>query len=402
MKNYAIISEFNPFHKGHQYLTEQCRQSGATHITAIMSGNYVQRGDVAILPKHIRTKMALECGVDLVLELPLPYAVSNAQVFARGGVQTAYLSGCVDKLAFGSECGNIKSLEDISRLTTDESFQLAFKKEIAKGVSYPTALTNTASILGNNNLAEIISSPNNVLGIEYVKAINEIKDKTSDCKITPVTFQRIGDSHNSQAISSTFASASNIRKLIKNGEAFIEYLPNKSYDLLQQAIINNEIACLENNHRGIISILRKMSIDDFKSIADISEGLEHRIYNAVQKATSVEDILEMTCSKRYTYARIRRLLISSILGITYNYPTTPPQYIRILGFNNKGAEILKVMKKTAKVPIITKITNLPQELSEHGKKMLEIEIKSSDIYYTFTNKVQPCGIEYKSGVVVIK
>lgn len=400
MKNYAIISEFNPFHKGHQYLTEQCRKNGATHITAIMSGNYVQRGDVAILPKNLRTKMALECGVDLVLELPLPYAVSNAQFFAHGGVQTAHLSGCVDFLAFGSEIGNIGQLEEISRLTTSNNFKEVFKSEIAKGVSYPVALTNTAIILGNGTPGETISSPNNILGIEYIKAIDEIKRKSAGCKLIPITFQRKGDSHNSQCISSDFASASNIRRLINNGEDFVEYLPRKSYEILQKAIKNNETAFLDNNWRGILSILRNLSIDDFKNIADISEGLEYRLYNAVQNATNFDEIIEITKSKRYTHARIRRLIISSLLGITKELPLEPPQYIRILGFNNKGTEILKIMKKTATIPIIAKISNLPKELSDIGKKMLDLEIKSSDIYYTFTNKVMPCGTEYKNGIVV--
>lgn len=402
LNNYGIISEFNPFHKGHQYLTQQCRKQGATHITAIMSGNYVQRGDVAILPKNIRTKMALECGVDLVLELPTPYAVSNAQNFARGGVQIAYLSGCIDYLAFGSECGDIKKLKSVSELSTSETFKEYFKAEISKGISYPNALSNTALALGDDTFQKIIASPNNVLGIEYIKALNEIMKNNPDCKIEPSTITRQGDSHNSKFISSQFASASNIRKLIQQNNNCMEFLPDKSYDTLQEAIVNNDIALLTNNQRGVLTMLRNFSVEYFRNIADISEGLEYKLYNAVQNASTIDEVIEMTKSKRYTHARIRRLILSSFLGIKKEFTTKSPGYIRILGFNKKGTEILTKMKKTAKVPIITKISNLPNQLSEFDREMINFEIKSSDIYYTFTNAVKPCGMEYKNGIVVIK
>lgn len=396
MNNYAIISEFNPFHKGHKYLIDKCRQNDATHITAIMSGNYVQRGDIAVIPKHIRTAMALKNGVDLVIELPLPYAVANAQVFARGGVFIAHAMGCVNHLAFGSECGNVDLLKKACNISTSPVFEELFKAEISKGVSYPVALTNTVKNMGSD-LHKIISSPNNVLGIEYIKALNELN---SD--IQPVTFKREGDAHNSTEITSEFASASNIRKLILNNSDFNRYIPENCREIFDTAITSGSITQLNNNMRGLILKLRQMTVDEISDIADINEGLENRLYNAVCTSIDIDEIIEKVKTKRYTHARIRRLIISCLLGITKNYTTKPPEYIRVLGFNKKGTEILNATKRYSSLPVVTKLTNLPQDITSSAKKMIDLEIKSTDIYNTFSEKIKPCGEEYRNGIVIIK
>ena len=395
MKNYAIISEFNPFHKGHQYLIEQCRQHGATHITAIMSGNFVQRGDVAIVDKHTRTEMALKGGVDLVLELPLPYALSNAQNFARGGVRIADSMGCCDSLVFGSECGNIDILKHIADVLQNSEFSFYFRQETEKGISYPNAVKNTVRTF-DSDYGNILDFPNNVLGIEYIKALNELHSA-----VIPVTFKRIGDSHNSKEISSEFSSATNIRKLILKQQNIKNYLPETSYRILCRAIQAGQVADINNNIRSILYQLRTMSIKDFSDIADINEGLEYKIRTAVRQAVTFEEIIEKAKSKRYTYARLRRILWSAFLGITKDFSFAPP-YIRILGFNTNGTEILKKMKKTASLPIVTKITNLPDECSVFAQSLLSLESHSTDIYYTFTQNVRRCGMEFINGIVVQK
>lgn len=396
MNNYAIISEFNPFHKGHKFLIDSCRENGATHITAIMSGNYVQRGDVAIISKKLRTEMALKNGVDLVIELPIPYAVSNAQVFARGGVNIADSMGCVNRLAFASECGEVELLKKAVDVSTSEYFSEIFKSEIAKGISYPNALTNALEHTCSK-LSNVVSSPNNVLGIEYIKALKEINSQ-----IEPFTIKRKGDSHNSAEITSELASASNIRKLLVKNEDTSDYIPDNCCDILNQSIANGELAYLEENMRGIMLKLRNMSIADISEIADVSEGLENRLYNAIKNSDSIEKIIESTKSKRYTYARIRRLIISCLLDIKGDYTKIPPSYIRVLGFNKKGAEILGCMKNTARLPVLTKLTNLPESIDDKAKEILELEIRSTDIYYTFTKNIKPCGMEYKNGIVIMK
>ncbi len=396
MNNYAIISEFNPFHKGHKFLIDSCRENGATHITAIMSGNFVQRGDVAILSKKHRTEMALKNGVDLVVELPLPFAVSNAQTFARGGVSIADSMGCVKHLAFASECGEIEALKEIASITASPEFESYFKNEISKGVSYPTALSNAVGNL-EINLKDIISSPNNVLGIEYIKALNEINSK-----ITPFTIKRKGDSHNSTEIFSEFASASNIRKLLVSKTDVANYIPENCTEILENAVNNGELATLDENMRGVILKLRNMTASDIAKITDVNEGLEHRLYNAINNSCSIDEIIENTKSKRYTYARIRRLIISCLLDITKDFTEQKPDYIRVLGFTKNGAEILNTMKKASTVPIVTKLTNLPDDTSIYAKRLLELEVKSTDLYYTFTKALNICGMEYKNGLVVVK
>ena len=395
MKNYAIISEFNPFHNGHAYLVEKCREHGATHITAVMSGNFVQRGEPAIFPKHIRTLTALKNGVDLVIELHLPFAVSNAQQFAENGTSVADAMNCVDCIAFGSECGDITSLNELSSLIISENFQKKLKEQISTGISYPSALTNTMKII-NPSLAPLMSEPNNILGIEYIKAVYKLGSP-----IKPVTFKRIGDSYNDTSASSEFASAASIRRLIYENKSFKKYVPENSVDILLSEIEKGNIASLSENERGFILKLRQMSANDIAAIADVNEGLENRIKTAVMNSTSLEKIIERTKSKRYTYARIRRILLACLLNIKKSYLTEKAPYIRVLGFNSRGAEILSCVKQKSVVPLITKIRKA-ESLSPAEKAFLALEINAGDIYYTFTKNIKPCGEEYRNGIVIIK
>lgn len=399
MENYAIISEFNPFHKGHKYIIDKCRENGASHITVIMSGNFVQRGDVAVFSKYVRTRSALLSGADLVLELPLPYAMSNAQTFARGGVGIADGMGCVSKLAFGSEYGNTEALENIAKILTDENFNEIFKKEISMGVSYPKALANSMLKYRTDTSTvniEVISSPNNVLGIEYIKALKEINSN-----IEPFAIKRNGDEHNSKYITSQFASATNIRELIYSQKAFADYVPMECIDLYGNEISKGNIARVDNNIRGLLFKIRTMSAEEIRKIADVSEGLENRIINSSNTAKSFLDFANTIKSKRYTHARIRRILLSCLLDLTKEYTMQSVPYIRILGFNERGKEVLSAMKKSARLPIVTKLTKLPNHLSIEAKKMLNLEVKSTDIYNLFTDEINPCNEEYTQGICIL-
>ncbi|MEE0061082.1 MAG: nucleotidyltransferase family protein, partial [Acutalibacteraceae bacterium] len=304
--------------------------------------------------------------------------------------------GCVNHLAFASECGDIKVLNEIAKVTASTEFKSYFKNEISTGISYPTALSNT---MGNFecSLKDTISSPNNVLGIEYIKALNEINSS-----IIPFTILRKGDAHNSTDICSEFASASNIRRILVAKTDVTNYIPENCIDILKNAVNNGQLATLDNNMRGVLLKLRNMIASDIAKIADVNEGLEHRLHNAINTSCSVDEIIENTKTKRYTYARIRRLIISCLLDITKEFTEQRPDYIRVLGFTKKGAEVLNTMKHTSSVPIVTKLTNLPEGISDNAKRMLELEIKSTDLYYTFTNSLNMCGMEYKNGLVIIK
>lgn len=396
MKSYGIISEFNPFHNGHQLLVNKCREAGAAYITAVMSGNFVQRGDIAIASKHIRTKMALQCGVDLVIELPLPYANANAQVFARGGVHLANQTGCIDTLAFGSECGDIAKLKRAANILTSAEFNSRLRLEMAKGISYPAALSRATEAL-DNTLLETVSTPNNVLAIEYIKAAAEQK-----ADIDFYTVKRRGDSHNSTRISSSLASASNIRQLISNNSEIVKYIPEIACKTLKDAIVLGETAELKNNERAILTKLRSMSRQQLAQLADITEGLENRLYSAIQTSKSVDEVINSVKTKRYTRSRIRRLIISALLDIDKSYTESLPQYIRVLGFNENGAKLLGKIKKSSQLPIVTKLTNSISSLTPSAQRMLMLEIKSTDIYNTFTEKIKPCGTEYTDGLVIMK
>lgn len=393
MKNYAIISEFNPFHSGHKYLIEQCKNMGATHITAIMSGNFVQRGDFAIFPKHIRTKLALLCGVDLVIELPLPFALANAQTFARGGVQIANSMGCVSHLAFGSECGNVEILKNITEIFESKYFKEIFKSEFSKGISYPDALGKAIKKYSDNEIYyNTMSSPNNILGIEYIKALNGINSE-----IRPTTIKRIGDGYNSDKITSKFTNATNIRNLIYNKKDFTKYIPDECTELFAKAI--NNTATIENNIRGLFLQLRNISIQELSEIADIKEGLENKIFKSIHNSTNLNELISNIKSKRYTHARIMRIIISCLLNVKKEYTQQEVPYIRILGFNKRGTEILSQLKKTAKLPIVTKITKTPENFSEYANSLLNLEIHSTDIYNLFTSQIFPCGEEYRNGII---
>ena len=302
---------------------------------------------------------------------------------------------CVDCIAFGSECGDITSLNELSSLIISENFQKKLKEQISTGISYPSALTNTMKII-NPSLVPLMSEPNNILGIEYIKAVYKLGSP-----IKPVTFKRIGDSYNDTSASSEFASAASIRRLIYENKSFKKYVPENSVDILLSEIEKGNIASLSENERGFILKLRQMSANDIAAIADVNEGLENRIKTAVMNSTSLEKIIERTKSKRYTYARIRRILLACLLNIKKSYLTEKAPYIRVLGFNSRGAEILSCVKQKSVVPLITKIRKA-ESLSPAEKAFLALEINAGDIYYTFTKNIKPCGEEYRNGIVIIK
>ena len=393
----GIVSEFNPFHYGHQYLIRKTREQYGenTGIVCVMSGDFVQRGEAACFSKYARAEAACRSGADLVLELPLPWCCSSAEAFASGALGILNGLGAVSAISFGSECGDITSLNELSSLIISENFQKKLKEQISTGISYPSALTNTMKII-NPSLVPLMSEPNNILGIEYIKAVYKLGSP-----IKPVTFKRIGDSYNDTSASSEFASAASIRRLIYENKSFKKYVPENSVDILLSEIEKGNIASLSENERGFILKLRQMSANDIAAIADVNEGLENRIKTAVMNSTSLEKIIERTKSKRYTYARIRRILLACLLNIKKSYLTEKAPYIRVLGFNSRGAEILSCVKQKSVVPLITKIRKA-ESLSPAEKAFLALEINAGDIYYTFTKNIKPCGEEYRNGIVIIK
>ena len=364
----GVIAEYNPFHHGHSYhLQESIKQAETDYTVAVISGNFVQRGNPSVINKWQKTKMALQSGIDLVIELPTIYSVSSAENFAHGAVQILESLKIVNTLSFGTETDDLAGLNNIANLLTNEpkEYTTILHEELKKGNSFPKARqTAVLKILNDNRrYTGLLTSPNNILAIEYLRHTS----------LPAKAVRRIGKGHDTN---DELYSASAIRKKLNQGE----------------------ICTIKNCEKAILARLRAMSSEDFAQIEDVNEGLENRIYNAVRQSASVEDIYKLIKTKRYTLSRIRRIILKAYLGITKEYSFDVP-YIRILGFNSKGKELLPILKKNAKLPIISKYSDI-QRLDNNGKKLFELECRCTDLYNLGYKNPLPCGTEQRSKLII--
>lgn len=388
MRAAGIIAEFNPFHNGHEYLVSMARNSGADVVAAVMSGNFVQRGGCAIADKFTRAKAAVMSGVDIVFEMPQPFALGSAERFARAGISILDSCGCIDTLVFGSECGDITLLKSAADVDILDSVSLLMKH----GLSYPKAVRQALSDeLGQEN-AEKISAPNDMLAIEYIKAI-----KYYNSNIEPVCIKRKGAEHDSDISCGQFASASMIRDIMKKGGGdFSAYIPNNTIPLWNEAFdLGRCPADMTYNERGVLAILRCMSADEIARLPDVSEGLEHRIYNAVRRSVSLDEVISHAVCGRYTAARVRRLITCAYLGITSDTARSAASYIRVLAYNNNGIEILRTMKKTSRLPILMKA----RDLKNISCSLLDTDLRAGDLYALCLQAAAKCGDDYYIGAV---
>lgn len=391
MKIGGIIAEYNPFHNGHRYQIEKFKQDyNITHLIVVMSGNFVQRGDIAIVDKFKRSQMAIKGGADLIIELPVTYALSTAEFFALGAIYILNSLGCVDKLSFGSS-SDINTLIQISKLTESIRNSNEVLNLLENGISFPSAISKVTNNLYGDVYSSILSEPNNVLGLEYIRALKRLNSK-----IEPTTLTRKNVQHHSNTPIDNFASASYIRNLILNGERFYDYVPKYTNDIINQ----NETSRIENLEKIILYKLRTSNVDDIQSIFDVSHGLEYRILQASRKSTNLNDILFNIKSKRYTLARIRRIILNLVLGITKQDLSIMPPYARILAMNNKGIEILSMAKKMSNIPIGTSLAKL-EKLSIDCKRFATVESISTDIYNLSKNVILPCGLDYTHKIEII-
>lgn len=379
----AIISEYNPFHNGHKLHLERSKElTGADFVICITSGNFMQRGEPAIIDKFKRTEMALKNGVDLLIELPTVFATSTAEVFATGAMKIIKELRIVDYISFGSESGEIYKLEQLADLFNNEpsEFVDALKLEMDKGISYPKALENTTRAYFNDKeMGEMLSTPNNTLAIEYLKAI-----KNLNLKIKPITIKRdIVEDQELDDIKAGITSGSNIRKLILNNRRFDFTVPYESFEILEEFKKENKLVSgLKAFENILIYKIRELSTEILKTYPDVIEGLENRIKEAALISTNYEELLSNIKSKRYTEARIKRILTHILLDITQNdidiaLKTRP--YIRVLGFNKKGRVILSSLKKTT----IKRTCTAVKEFVEDNMKNTDlINIFLKDIYAT--------------------
>ncbi|MBQ5717385.1 MAG: nucleotidyltransferase [Clostridia bacterium] len=392
MKIAAVIAEYNPFHLGHEYMLTMVRNMGYDGIIAVMSGNFVQRGDAAISDKRSRAKMAISCGADLVIELPLPYAVASAQKFAQGSVEIIKGCGIVDAIAFGSECGDVELIKTTADIIANEIGD-ELKKQLDKGITFAAAREKAVASI-DKKAAAILKSPNDTLAVEYVTALG-------NCEIEPIAIKRIGAAHDGDAIDG-FASASQIRQMLLSGdiEGAAKYMPTAAAEILKEEIESgNAPVDLKRAENAVISHLRRLSIEDISNLPDVSEGLENRIFDAIRKGTSLDEIISRIKSKRYTMARIRRILLLAYLEVSKEDASVSVPYIRILGANQKGRQILKSMKKSATLPIITR-TKEVNTLDKQAVNMFSLEGAAADLYWLMSPTNKPCGKDMTDPIIM--
>lgn len=369
----GIVAEYNPFHAGHAFHIRQTRrQLGECAVIAVMSGNFVQRGECAVLDKWARAKAALEGGADLVLELPTVYAVSSAEGFARGAVELLAATGVVTHLSFGSECGETEALRRLASCLDSPRYSDALRRFLDAGLPFAACRQRAVGELLGEDAAELLSCPNNNLGIEYIRALNAMKRP-----IQPVTVPRAGAGHDG-GDDPDYPSASFLREKILAGEVPAE-----------------NPASLRRGERWVLSALRGMDEADFAALPDCGEGLSHRLYRAARQGRTLEEVYALAKTKRYAHSRIRRCVLWGALGLTQDGRPAHPPYLRVLGAGPRGREVLREMKKRAALPVITK--------PAHGRgiPLLELEGRCTDLYQLCREAPGPCGTEWTGNPVML-
>lgn len=376
MVTVAVISEYNPFHNGHEYHIKKIREQFGddTAIVAIMSANYTQRAECAIADKSIRARAAVECGIDLVLEIPFPFCSSSAQFYAESGVRIADSIGVVDYLSFGSECGSVDILTDISTKMTTMAYKSAFERlkndKENKATGY-AELCELAFIeaFGDGGISSFFT-PNNILAAEYIKALISINSK-----IKPHTVKRIGAGYNeTDIIAQPYQSASAIRAALAHGTEALSHLPHQAREIYEKAYADGLFPTdTEKLSGAVISSFLLNSPNDDVDIHDASGGLYNRLKNNCYHATSISELVSLTETKKYTNARIRRAILNSFFGVTSSEVKELPLYTQVLAMNQIGRKILKRIKKESDFPVITK----PSSTSALSKKALRQKERAS-------------------------
>ena len=379
---FATAAEYNPFHNGHAYHISQIKKLGADGIIAVMSGSFVQRGEPAGMSKFERAKCAVRNGVDLVLELPVSFSVGSAERFAAGCVRIAEATGVVSKFCFGSESANVPTFEKTVETLETPEFSSVLKEELSEGKTFAAARATALKEIG----AFAPEKPNDILAVEYIKELKRMKSK-----IVPVAIKRVGDYHGG---STGFASASEIRRKIDGG-----VLPKETSETLEKLLLQGKApAKIENLERMLIGFFRNAEAEELKEYYAVTEGAENRIIAAAKTATSIEDFYEKVKTKRYTMATVRRMIIAPFLGIKKAEPTIP--FLRVLAFNARGAEIMKNIKKSSDLPLITNFTPELAAVPEFAKQ-IALERRATDIFSLATPVMGSAFSDYTEKITMI-
>ncbi len=367
-----IITEYNPFHAGHAYQIGQIRRAlPDCAVVSVMSGNYVQRGEPALWDKHLRAQCAMEAGgPDLVLELPVQTALSSAEGFARGGVQLAAALGCVTHLSFGCESGTAARLMQLASCLNSEAFSAVLSDRLRAGVSYAQAASQAAQQL-YPDAASLLDAPNDALAVQYCRALLQYAPH-----IQPLAIRRHGAAHDG-APQDGIPSASYIRDLFASGQTAqaLSCLPGNQVRC--EAARRHSWADMEP---AVLPYLRRLTPEDIRALPGVSEGLEHRFYAACQTAPSLSALWERTRSRRHPLSRVRRLTMCAYLGLTRELSALPPAYASVLAMDARGAQVLRQMKHSCTLPVITKPAQARQ-LSGDARRLWDFTLRADDLYH---------------------
>ncbi len=383
MRIVGLITEYNPFHNGHQYHIEKALEiANADAAIVVMSGNFVQRGAPAIMPKHLRAEIALKCGAALVLELPTCYATGSAEYFAYGAVSILDKLGCVDAICFGSECGDIEILKNLAKIIHNEpnEYKEFLNLYLRQGKTFPLARQMALKSYWHSEAFDtVLSEPNNILGLEYLKALERLNSK-----IKPYTIKRAISSYHDDTLRATCSSATAIRtELFREDWNFAELygqIPNVGISLIRE-LYNQRLPICSNDFSLLLKYkLLNETKHSLLKYADVSEDLANRILNQLNEYVDFEQFCLLLKTKELTYARINRALIHILLNIHMD-DCSEIEYARVLGFRRDKVDVLSSVKSHGTIPLVTKISNTGQ-LSNGAKLMLEQEIYVSNIYET--------------------
>ncbi len=412
MKICSIVAEYNPFHNGHAYhLQETKRITEADYTIIVMGGNFMQRGTPAIMDKYTRTRIALNCGADLVLELPSYYANSSAEYFAMGAISLLDKLGVVNQISFGSECGDINLLSKLAQIVTSESsdYQAHLQSYLRCGNTYPSA--RSSAILKTcpemSAYIPVLNNPNNILGIEYIKSI--IRQKSS---IKPITIQRLGSGYHDNRLGIDQSSATALRQALWTGitpEELRTQLPKEAYEIFIDYMTENPSIHLNDFSEILYYKLLSERENGYTSYIDVSAPLSDRICNHLYKFDGIEAFCDLLKTKDITYSRISRCLFHILLNMhkdelnTYMHDLDITPYARILGFRKDASALLSEINKNTRIPLITKLADAHKILSKPAHQMLKKEILINDIYSSIrASKAKiPMINEYSTPIVIV-
>lgn len=407
----GIVAEYNPFHNGHLFqLTDAREKTGADYTIVVMSGNFTQRGTPALINKYDRARMALQCGADLVLELPILYAASSAEFFATGAVSMLDKLGVTDYLCFGSECGDLTILQHIADILAKEppEYTSHLKSSLRQGMSYPIARTDALihTDPSLNDCDDILKSANNILAIEYLKALKRRKSS-----ILPVTTLRNTSGYHDRMMNQYFSSALALRQAVYDNcdpGIFASQMPPQAYEILADALQNQSVLQLNDLSSQLHYKLLSLTDTGYSQYLDVSEDLSDRIRKHLYHFKDYRSFCDLLKTKELTYTRISRCLLHILLDITKEDMILAKEhdyicYARVLGFQRDAAPLLSEIKKRSSIPMITKLSDAENNLPEDVFAYLKKEQRMNTIYAgcMSNHSAQPMQNEYSTPLVIL-